>query len=103
MRRRSRIREGLLKVLEELDHLVPASQHPRLWPGRRQSVLELIGERGVRGFHVAHVPGSIPALEGLSERAKQFGLSGWHRPRSISREGPALPAEDTWNRASAIA
>ena len=74
MRRGTRIRKGLLKAFEELDHLVPAPQHPRFGPGRRQSILELIGKRGVGGLDVARVPGSIPLLEALSERAKELGL-----------------------------
>jgi hypothetical protein len=86
MRRRPRIREGRLKVLEELDHLVPAPQHPRgVGPGRRQSIVDLIGERRVGGFHVARVPGAIPLLETLSERSKELGLSSRHRPPSIPR------------------
>ena len=86
MRRCPRIREGLLKVLEELDYFVPASQHPSLGPGRCQSILELIGEYRVGGLDVARVPGSIPLLEALSERSKELGLSSRHRPRSISLE-----------------
>src|ERR687892_1993707 len=91
MRRGPRIREGRLKVLEELNHLVPASQDPRLGPGRRQSILELIGERGVGGFHIARVPGSVPLLKTLSERAKELGLSSWHSPAQDLPEGSAFP------------
>src|SRR5919106_3502514 len=94
MRRGPRIREGRLKVLEELNHLVPASQDPRLGPGRRQSILELIGERGVGGFHIARVPGSVPLLKTLSERAKELGLSSWHSPAQYLAEGSTFHAEE---------
>ena len=93
MRRGMRIRESRLKGFEELDHLVPAAQDPRLRPGWRQSILELIGKRGVSGLDVALVPGSISLLETRSERAKELGLHGWHRPRSISRESCAFHAK----------
>src|SRR3954451_21077923 len=90
MRRGTRIREGLLKVLEEIDHLVPAPQHPRFGPGRPQPILQLIGKRGIGGFDVARVASSIPLLENLPERAKGIRLSGWHVLRSISLGPPCL-------------
>src|SRR2546423_8537810 len=81
----TRIRERLLKVFEELDHFVPAPEHPSFGPGRRQLILEPIGKHGVGGLNVACVPGSIPLLETLPECAKELGL-GRHR-RSVSLDG----------------
>jgi hypothetical protein len=40
-------------------------------------------------------------LETLSKRAKELGLRGWHRPRSISRESCAFQAKrhfPSWSR-----
>jgi hypothetical protein len=92
MRRRPRIREGLLKALEEPNHLVSAPQHPRLGPGGRQPILEPVGERGVSGSNVALVPGSIPSFEGRSECSKELGLGAWHRGAKYPSERQPVSA-----------